>query len=81
TRTFVSFHRQRLLLHPVLPSLSTPLYNAPSSYAVDLISNALGVDGRAAQATGNMLALGYSNVRDFPVPRLRRKPRFGIKVP
>ncbi|MFP4896733.1 hypothetical protein, partial [Paraburkholderia sp. EG304] len=31
TRTFVSFHRQRLLLHPVLPSLSTPLYNAPSS--------------------------------------------------
>ncbi|MFP4897045.1 hypothetical protein, partial [Paraburkholderia sp. EG304] len=41
TRTFVSFHRQRLLLHPVLPSLSTPLYNAPSSYAVDLISNAL----------------------------------------
>ncbi|MEX3860104.1 hypothetical protein AB3X94_39975, partial [Paraburkholderia sp. BR10923] len=41
TRTFVSCHRQRLLLHPVLPSLSTPLYNAPSSYAVDLISNAL----------------------------------------
>ncbi|MFP4891716.1 hypothetical protein, partial [Paraburkholderia sp. EG304] len=50
TRTFVSFHRQRLLLHPVLPSLSTPLYNAPSSYAVDLISNALTLMRRSSSS-------------------------------
>jgi len=50
TSTLIGCHRQRLLLHPVLLSLSTPSYNARISSAVDLISIALNMNYFRASA-------------------------------